>query len=55
VPFVELFRPGQPVPYNIFPYAAVAILLLAVLVARLMPERSSAPSAITRASDGQTR
>lgn len=29
VPFVELFQPGQPVPYSVFPYAAVAVLIIA--------------------------
>ena len=29
VPFVELFQPGQPVPYSVFPYLSVAILLAA--------------------------
>ena len=28
VPFVELFQPGQPVPYSVFPYAAIAILII---------------------------
>ncbi len=34
VPFAELFQPGQPLPYNVFPYASVAILLLAFVYAR---------------------
>jgi amino acid transporter len=34
VPFAELFHPGQPVPYSIFPYAAVAILIAAAAYAR---------------------
>jgi hypothetical protein len=38
IPFVELFEPGQPVPYNIFPFAAVAVLLAAGVYARwLLP------------------
>ena len=43
VPFVELFQPGQPLPYSVFPYASVAILLLAVRIralrARAQPAR----------------
>ena len=27
IPFIELFGPGQPVPYSVFPYLAVATLL----------------------------
>ena len=34
VPFVELFQPGQPFPYNAFPYASVAVLLAAFVYAR---------------------
>ena len=34
VPFAELFQPGQPLPYSVFPYASVAILLLAFVYAR---------------------
>ena len=26
IPFIELFHPGQPVPYSVFPYLSVAIL-----------------------------
>jgi amino acid transporter len=33
VPFVELCRPGQPAPYNVFPYLALALVVLAVLIA----------------------
>ena len=33
VPFVELFKPGQPAPYAEFPYIAVAILLAAIAIA----------------------
>ena len=29
VPFIELFQPGQPVPYSVFPYAAIGTLLAA--------------------------
>ncbi len=33
VPFIELCRPGQPAPYNAFPYVAVVTVLAAVAVA----------------------
>jgi len=33
VPFVELFKPGQPSPYSAFPYLALAILALATVIA----------------------
>ncbi len=43
IPFIELFKPGQPVPYSIFPYVAVAILAAAVGAAWLVVRRN--PSA----------
>jgi amino acid transporter len=55
VPFVELFRPGQPAPYNVFPYAAVAMLFAAVLIARSRPQRSPDAHEITRGSHSQIR
>jgi amino acid transporter len=46
VPFVELFEPGQPVPYSIFPFAAVAVLIAASVYARFfMARRGSSPPA----------
>jgi hypothetical protein len=33
VPFIELFKPGQPAPYREFPYIALAILAAATVVA----------------------
>ena len=39
VPFVELFKPGQPAPYDQFPYLAVAILAAAVAVACITVRR----------------
>lgn len=33
VPFVELFKPGQPAPYHQFPYLALAIAALATVAA----------------------
>ncbi len=42
VPFIELFQPGQPVPYSVFPYLAVATLVgswaAAVYVVRRNPQ-----------------
>ncbi len=40
VPFAELFQPGQPLPYSVFPYASVAILLLACVYARYVLARN---------------
>jgi amino acid transporter len=40
VPFVELFQPGQPVPYSVFPYAALATLGGAVVYARRLLARN---------------
>ncbi len=36
IPFAELFQPGQPVPYSVFPYLSVAILLAACVYARYL-------------------
>ncbi len=33
IPFVELCRPGQPYPYNVFPYLALAIVALSAVYA----------------------
>ena len=40
IPFVELFAPGQPAPYSVFPYLSVAILILAVPVAGYVVRRN---------------
>jgi len=41
IPFVELCRPGQPAPYDYFPFLALAIVALAgaigVIVVRRRP------------------
>jgi amino acid transporter len=39
VPFVELFKPGQPVPYSDFPYLALALVALAALAACITVHR----------------
>ncbi len=43
VPFVELFKPGQPAPYDWFPYAGLGTLAVAALIAYLTIRRN--PSA----------
>ncbi len=40
VPFVELFKPGQPSPYSQFPYLALAILAVAATAAWLAVRRN---------------
>ncbi len=40
IPFAELFQPGQPSPYDAFPYLAVAILLVAVPIAGYVVRRN---------------
>jgi amino acid transporter len=40
IPFGALFHPGQPVPYSIFPYLAVAILIAAVPTAGYVVRRN---------------
>jgi amino acid transporter len=39
VPFVELFKPGQPAPYAQFPYIALAVGAVAVVIACLTVHR----------------
>ncbi|HUA11319.1 MAG TPA: APC family permease [Solirubrobacteraceae bacterium] len=39
IPFVELCRPGQPYPYNVFPFLALAIVALAAIYAALTLRR----------------
>jgi amino acid transporter len=43
VPFIELCAPGQPSPYNVFPYLALAILVVAAGIAWVVVRRN--PSA----------
>jgi len=40
IPFVELFAPGQPVPYSVFPYLSLALLIVACVVARYVVRRN---------------
>lgn len=44
VPFVELFQPGQPAPYSVFPFLALAAVVAAAVAARLAPRPRSAAS-----------
>ncbi len=39
VPFVELCEPGQPAPYNAFPFIALGVVALAVAIAVLVVHR----------------
>jgi hypothetical protein len=39
VPFVELCKPGQPAPYSEFPFIALAILAVAVVLAYVVVHR----------------
>jgi amino acid transporter len=39
-PFIELFYPGQPVPYSVFPYLALATVLAALAGARYVVRRN---------------
>jgi amino acid transporter len=36
IPFAELFQPGQPLPYSVFPYVAIATLVASALIAWLV-------------------
>jgi len=40
IPFVELFHPGQPVPYSVFPYLALVILVVAWALAKYVVRRN---------------
>jgi amino acid transporter len=39
IPFVELFKPGQPSPYSAFPYIGLAIVAVATLIALVVVQR----------------
>jgi hypothetical protein len=39
VPFVELCKPGQPAPYSVFPYLALAIAAAAVVIGCVVVRR----------------
>lgn len=40
LPFAVLFKPGQPLPYSVFPYAAIGTLLAAAAYARYQLARN---------------
>jgi amino acid transporter len=42
VPFVELCKPGQPSPYSVFPYLALAIVAASTVIAVLVVRRNPA-------------
>ena len=42
VPFVELCAPGQPSPYNVFPFLALALLVVAAAIAYVVVRRNPA-------------
>jgi amino acid transporter len=50
IPFVELFEPGQPAPYSVFPYLSVAILIVAAAIASYVVRRNPRAGA----SEGRT-
>ena len=50
VPFVELCEPGQPSPYDVFPFLALGLLLVAVVIAWVVLRRH--PSAGTSEAAG---
>jgi hypothetical protein len=39
VPFVELCQPGQPAPYNAFPFIGLALVAAAAVIAWLFVRR----------------
>jgi len=39
VPFIELCKPGQPAPYSLFPFAALAIVVVAIVIACVLVHR----------------
>jgi len=40
VPFVELCQPGQPAPYNAFPFVALALVAVAAVIACVVVHRN---------------
>jgi amino acid transporter len=45
LPFVELFKPGQPAPYGAFPYITLAVVLAAALIAIIVVHRNPSTGA----------
>jgi amino acid transporter len=54
VPFVALFQPGQPVPYSIFPYLSIAILIAAAIAAGYVVRRNPRAGAGEGTAGGPT-
>jgi hypothetical protein len=48
VPFVELCTPGQPAPYDAFPFLALALVVAAALIAWLVVRRNPSAGSIAR-------
>ncbi len=40
IPFIELFHPGQPFPYSVYPYLAVGLLIASWILARYVVRRN---------------
>ena len=55
IPFAELFQPGQPVPYSVFPYLSVAILVTAFVYARWVLRHNPRAGASGGSSGARTR
>ncbi|MFZ0388789.1 MAG: APC family permease [Solirubrobacteraceae bacterium] len=57
VPFIELCAPGQPPPYNVFPYLALALVVLAAAIAwsvvRRNPSAGMAPTSGSQTTVGR--
>ena len=45
IPFVELCKPGQPSPYSVFPYLALAIVAASAVIAGVVVRRNPAAGA----------
>jgi hypothetical protein len=39
IPFAELLRPGQPAPYDLFPYIAIVVAAVATAIACVVVHR----------------
>jgi amino acid transporter len=56
IPFIELFKPGQPAPYTEFPYIALAVVALATATACVTVHRhpsTGANEGAALAADGE--
>jgi hypothetical protein len=50
VPFIELCAPGQPAPYNAFPYLALGLVAATAVIAWLTVRRHPATGAAETAT-----